>query len=233
MRFFTSVLLIIFLSTNTLSTVFAGTESSLQRDIQSSERVLDTLVNRVDTTLERADRRIIDPEQSTRIEEKQEEIQALLESTKIELAQADSKGEVKEIITETKNLIELKVEAATTPTTDVLDNISQNIVIPKTDITQAQETLENSFSSTDGYHIILRTRKSMTDLDTLLRKYDTQFTLTLLFEEGGFFQYELILPNGSLIQKELFENIDSGEIPADLFGIEVIRPELFQISDIV
>jgi hypothetical protein len=208
MRSFVVILLGIFMSVNLFSPIYAGSVAMLDREIQSSERMLDTLGDRVDTSLERADTQITDPEQSARIVEKQAEIQVLLEEAKEELAHADSKGKIKAIIIEAKNLIDLKVEAATTPTTDVLDTINQDVQISRSDITQAQETLLDSFASADGYQVLLRTRKSMIDLDTLLRKYDDHFTLTLLFDEDGSYQYELTLPQGSLIQQELFENIE-------------------------
>ena len=223
-------LLMVYLFSSIPAFATVSSVTSLDREITKTNQSLDSIGNRVESQLDQLDSQTKDPLESARIVEKQAEIQELIEGAQESLESVKNKAELSQIVSETKNQIELKVEAATTPVVDVTELISPTLAPNSQALTQATETLLDSFSSSAGYMILLRTRKSYSEVTSILQKYDTQFTLELLFDVAGVMQYQLTLPDGSLIQRELFEHIDNGEIPKDLFGIEVIRPELFSLS---
>lgn len=118
----------------------------LEKEKEKTEIVLENLIDRVDATLEKADRRIVDTEQSEKIQEKQEEIQELLHEVRVSLENADSKNEVKEIMEETKDIIVLKTSAALTPTDDITEDPSFQ-KLSSVEKIQAEETLLSSLDS--------------------------------------------------------------------------------------
>ena len=202
-------LLIVYLLSSIPSFAAVTSVTSLDREITKTNQSLDSIGNRVESQLDQLDSQTKDPLESARIVEKQAEIQELIEVAQESLESVKNKAELSQIVSETKNQIELKVEAATTPVVDVTELISPTLASNSQALTQATETLLDSFSSSAGYTILLRTRKSYNEVASMLQKYDTQFTLELLFDVAGVVQYQLTLPEGGLIQRELFEHIDS------------------------
>jgi hypothetical protein len=204
---------------------------SLEREKDRTEMVLENLVDRVDTTLEKADTLIIDTEVSEKIQEKQEEIQELLEEVRVSLEDAWNKTEIKEILEETKDIITLKTSAALTPTADITEDPNL-LKLSNSEKAYAEETLLSSLDSWEKNTIMIRSRSREDVIREKLTKYDETLMMDLQFEEDGYKVYEVSISKESLLSEELLENLDAGEVPESVLGIEIIRPELLQIGTI-
>jgi subtilisin family serine protease/uncharacterized protein YozE (UPF0346 family) len=214
---------------------FAATISptwSLDREIDKSQRILENLGNSTDLVLEKVDARISDLEQSQRIEQKQEEIQELVDQAQEILEESTNKKEIQAIVQDTKNTIAIKVESAVTPTTDITDTIWKNISIAKKDIEQAKETLVGSLEVNNQIRIMIQTNLDEVSILQKLQKYDSslgvEFQFDALTEEKV---YELSLSKWSLLEQELFPNTETWEIPKSIFGMMIVQPELYSISE--
>lgn len=78
---------------------------------------------------------------------------------------------------------------------------------------------------------MIKTKLSQEDVLKLLGKYDENLKLVFQFDEDDFSVYELTVSKNSLLRQELLENIDEGEIPNHIVGIQVIKPELLKIGE--
>jgi methionyl-tRNA synthetase len=98
----------------TTNPIFAATTSashisSLDREIDKNQNILENLGNSTDRVLQKADARISDSLQSERIEQKQAEIKELVDQAQETLEDAKNKKEIQVVLQETKNIIALKV----------------------------------------------------------------------------------------------------------------------------
>lgn len=144
------------MSTNLTFATTLPSVSSFDREIDQNQRILENLGNSTDRVLEKIDIRITDPEQSERIEQKQEEIQELVDQAQEVLEESENKKEIQGVVQETKNIIAIKVESAITPTTDITENIGNTISLPRKDIEQAKETLIESLEADSRVRIMYK-----------------------------------------------------------------------------
>lgn len=115
--------------------------------MQTNEKILDTIENKLTDALDAVNAKVQDPERSRRIEEKQQEIQDLIQQTKEDIKDDTSKAEMAEKMEDVKNTVVLKAVSGVTPYTDATQNISSQVDIPKKDLAKAEDTLISSMES--------------------------------------------------------------------------------------
>ena len=228
------IVLLSFISSSNFTFVFASNTTSVwEKEIQNTEKLLDSLESNLSNILETAWEKIKNQDILDKIETKKEEIKELVEQAKEELQEANSKTELNQKVQVVQNTLVLKAVSSLTPTIDTTDELEKQIVIKTIEEKEkAKETLLDSLKTWDDYRVMIKSSQNQEKTLELLKKFDTNIQIEFLYEQDGKQIFELIITQNSLLQKELFENIDTWEIPNNLLWIEIIQPELLQIWEI-
>jgi len=60
--------------------------------------------------------------------------------------------------------------------------------------------------------------------------FDTETKIQEMYESEGKNYFEVFLAENSLFREEMLEDIESGILPENFLGVEIVLPEVFGIS---
>lgn len=208
------------------------TSSSIEITQDQSVAQLENLDSKTDVLLDKAQAGTnTDTAQDIRIEQKQKEIEALINQAQEEIQDTTNRQEIKEIITETIKTIELKQSSALTDYDTLKEWLKEQGITNKTEVVKAEQVLKDAILDNTNITVQIKTTQSLEMVKTKLVPYDNNLKVTLLFNEDGLNYIELDISNTSLLKQEVFTAIGQGELPDSVLGYEIIKPEIFKIGD--
>jgi len=227
--FFTLIFLLI--SQTNIWVVYAQSVAELESQKDASIEVLDKTEIVVDKVIDKLDEKIND-EREERLREKEEEIGDYIEEVQEKIQKENSSSDVKALVKEAKKVVVLKVVSWATEYEDVTDNISSEVANTPSEKADAVETIQESLETKSGdYSILIKTKYAKSQLKKLFDKFDTKIKLDLMYSDSGEDYYEVFIDEDSIFRQEMLEDIESGNLPENFFGVEIIFPEVFSITN--
>lgn len=210
-----------------LPTIVEAAQVSLNQERQKGINQIQTLESKVNDAYESiADK--VNSEIQQQIENKQTEIEEYVDQKQQEIYQESNKQEIKKIVEEANIVITLKAVSWITQYEDIRDSESSNIGSPETEEELVDLAL-GQIQQDGSYRFYVKSSLSIKEIDAMLKKYDPEISIWDAFESTKDY-YEIILNKNSHLSKELLQDLQEWKIPASLFWIEIIEPELYKIE---
>ncbi|NDK08446.1 S8 family serine peptidase [Candidatus Gracilibacteria bacterium] len=230
-----SLLLLVFFLVSSLNcgTIYAYEVSALESTKDKSIEILENVEKVVDKTIEKIDNKTNDAEIEARLEQKQEEIKEYLEEAKEKIEGENSKGDIKEILEETKKVVVLKVVSGVTEYENIDESIPKELAKTEESKEHAIDVIQNSLETKSGdYSLIIKTKFDKEKVIKTLSLFDEKLKVDFMYESEGDNYFEIAISDDSIFRKEMLEDIESGNIPESFLGITIIKPEVFGINEL-
>jgi subtilisin family serine protease len=229
-----SFLVLVFFCLNILTPgiqVYADSQKELTGAVTAWVQLLDKLSDTATNKLEGIEKTSNTAEQKERTREKQQEIETYVEQVQTSLKDdANSTKEVNTLLLEAKKTIALKVVSWATKYDDLLETISKDIAKTQEKRDEAEQVLEDSLQTDNAYWVLVETTYSQAKVQNLITPFDPKVQVSLMYTSKGENTFELTVDKKSIFAREILSEIEDGNIPENLLGIHVIKPELFTIN---
>ncbi|PIE84889.1 hypothetical protein CSA08_04855, partial [Candidatus Gracilibacteria bacterium] len=161
------------------------------------------------------------------------EIEEYIEETQKKILKEKNKSDMKDLVSEAKKTVLLKVVSGVTPYDDVEKNISKDVARTPKERKQALETIKDSLKTASGdYSLIIKSKYSKKKILNLFGKFDKNIFIKFMYNNDGEDYYEVFINEDSIFRNEMMSDIESGNLPESFLGIKIIIPEVFGINNI-
>ena len=222
-------LLFILLSNFQVGVLYADSQSSLKLEKDKSVAHLEKVEKVINLAVWKIDKKLKKGEVKERLEEKQEEIKEYLEKAQKEINWENSKSDIKNITSEAKKVVVLKLVSWVTKQVDLEENISNDVASTKKEKKEALETIQESMEDWKNYSLIISTKYDNKKVYNLFKKFDDKIKLDFLYKDWKNNVFEIFISKNSIFAEEILEDIKYWNIPESFLWIEIITPEVFSI----
>lgn len=232
-KFLASVLLVFlfFWQFQWVALLYASEQSELKSEKDRSVKTLDAFEDIIDTSVEKLDTTIKDTDVSDKLKEKHKEIWEYLDDVESEIQNQKSGEDIQARVEEAKKVVVLKVVSWVTEYEDIEDNITQEVWNTLWEKEEAREILQDSLEWEDNdYSLIIKTKYSTKKVEKILWGFDESTSIELLYKSWKDKYFEILLQKDSLFSREILGDIDTGILPSSFGAMEIVQPEVFTIN---
>ncbi len=201
------------------------TQNNSIEELYQLEQVLETSIQKLDI-------KIKNKKKKQKLKQKEKEIKQLIKDTKKALKKENKKENIKKIKNNAKNRALLKMISWVLDYKNIEENLQLELKNNYKKKEKALKALKKSLKKKNEYSVIISSELSKNEITEKYIVFDEKIKVKKLYTKWNKKYFLFSFSKSSILQEELFTNIETGEIPENTPDFQVIQPEVFTIESI-